>query len=38
MKAQCDYLALILIVIGSLNWDWVGLFNFDLVKFGAVEN
>lgn len=26
-----DWLALILIIIGALNWGLVGLFNFDLV-------
>lgn len=27
-----DFLALILVVIGGLNWGLVGIFNFDLVK------
>ena len=33
MKNHCviDYIALILIVIGGLNWGLVGLFNFNLV-------
>lgn len=26
-----DWLALILVIIGALNWGLVGLFNFDLV-------
>lgn len=26
-----DYIALILVIIGGLNWGLVGLFNFDLV-------
>ena len=33
MKAL-NYIALILIVIGALNWAWIGLFLFDLV--GAI--
>lgn len=28
-----DWLALILVIIGALNWGLVGLFNFDLVAF-----
>jgi uncharacterized membrane protein YuzA (DUF378 family) len=27
-----DYIALILLIIGGLNWGLVGLFNFDLVQ------
>lgn len=26
-----DWLALILVIIGALNWGLIGLFNFDLV-------
>ncbi len=28
-----DYIALILVVIGALNWGLIGFFNFDLVRF-----
>lgn len=28
-----DYLALILVIIGGLNWGLVGVLNFDLVAF-----
>lgn len=27
-----DYLALILVVIGAINWGLIGFFSFDLVK------
>jgi uncharacterized membrane protein YuzA (DUF378 family) len=27
-----DYIALILVVIGAVNWGLIGFFNFDLVK------
>jgi uncharacterized protein len=27
-----DWLALVLVIIGALNWGLVGLFNFDLVQ------
>lgn len=27
-----DYIALILVVIGAINWGLIGFFNFDLVK------
>lgn len=27
-----DWIALILVIIGALNWGLVGFFNFDLVK------
>jgi uncharacterized membrane protein YuzA (DUF378 family) len=27
-----DYIALILVVVGALNWGLIGFFNFDLVK------
>jgi uncharacterized protein len=34
-----DYIALILIIVGGLNWLLVGAFNFDLVAkiFGAMS-
>jgi len=34
-----DWLALILVIIGGLNWGLVGLFNFNLVAaiFGAMS-
>jgi uncharacterized membrane protein YuzA (DUF378 family) len=28
-----DWLALILVIVGALNWGLVGLLNFDLVAF-----
>lgn len=28
-----DWIALILVIIGGLNWGLVGIFNFDLVSF-----
>jgi len=28
-----DWIALILVIIGGLNWALVGIFNFDLVEF-----
>lgn len=28
-----DWLALILVIIGALNWGLIGLLNFDLVAF-----
>ncbi len=28
-----DWLALVLVIIGGLNWGFVGLFSFDLVDF-----
>lgn len=33
-----DWLALILVVIGGINWGLIGLFNFDLVSaiFGSM--
>ena len=33
-----DFVALVLVVVGGLNWGLVGLFNFDLVQaiLGAV--
>lgn len=27
-----DYIALVLVVIGAVNWGLIGFFNFDLVK------
>jgi uncharacterized membrane protein YuzA (DUF378 family) len=27
-----DYIALILVVVGAVNWGLIGFFNFDLVK------
>lgn len=38
-KSAIDWIALILLVIGGLNWGLVGLFNFDLVAtiFGAMS-
>lgn len=27
-----DYIALILVVIGAINWGLIGFFNFDLVR------
>lgn len=37
MKSALDWITLILLVIGGLNWGLVGLWNFDLVAsiFGA---
>jgi uncharacterized membrane protein YuzA (DUF378 family) len=37
VRNPVDWLALILVVVGGLNWGLVGLFNFDLVAaiFGA---
>lgn len=34
-----DYIALVLVVIGALNWGLVGLFDFDLVRiiFGEMS-
>ena len=43
MNKQLDVVALILAIVGALNWGLVGLFKFDLVaelvgeKFGAVN-
>lgn len=28
-----DWVALILLIVGGLNWGLIGLFNFDLVAF-----
>ena len=37
VKDPVDLIALILVIVGGLNWGLVGLFNFDLVAtiFGA---
>ena len=37
VKNPVDLIALILVIVGGLNWGLVGLFNFDLVAtiFGA---
>jgi uncharacterized membrane protein YuzA (DUF378 family) len=43
MNKQLDVVALMLVIVGALNWGLVGLFKFDLVaelvgeKFGAVN-
>ena len=43
MNKQLDVIALLLVIVGALNWGLVGLFKFDLVaelvgeKFGAVN-
>ncbi len=39
MKRTLDIIALILIIIGGLNWGLVGFFQFDLVAaiFGAMS-
>lgn len=33
MKNGIDWLAMILVIVGGLNWGLVGLFQFDLVEF-----
>ncbi len=37
-KSALDWIAIVLVIIGGLNWGLVGLFNFDLVDavLGAV--
>jgi uncharacterized membrane protein YuzA (DUF378 family) len=37
-KNVVDWIALVLVIVGGLNWGLVGLFQFDLVDFilGAV--
>ena len=37
-KSVIDWIALILLIIGGLNWGLVGLFKFDLVNtvFGSI--
>jgi hypothetical protein len=39
MKKTLDLIALILIIVGGLNWGLVGFFQFDLVAaiFGAMS-
>ena len=39
MKSAIDWIALILLIIGGLNWGLVGIWNFDLVAwvFGAAS-
>ena len=34
-----DYIALVLVIIGAVNWGLIGLFNFDLVAtlFGTMS-
>lgn len=32
-KTSLDWIALILVIVGGLNWGLVGLFHFDLVEF-----
>ena len=34
-----DYIALVLVIVGGLNWGLVGIFNFDLVAaiFGSLS-
>ena len=38
-KNALDWIALVLVIIGGLNWGLVGLFNWNLVEavFGAVS-
>lgn len=37
-KSVLDWIALILVIIGGLNWGLVGIFKFDLVQaiFGSI--
>jgi uncharacterized membrane protein YuzA (DUF378 family) len=43
MNKQLDFVALLLVIVGAVNWGLVGLFKFDLVaklvgeKFGTVN-
>jgi len=39
MKSVIDWIALVLVVVGGLNWGLVGLFDFNLVTsiFGATS-
>ena len=39
MKNAIDWIAIVLVVIGGLNWGLVGFFDFDLVAslFGAAS-
>jgi len=32
-KTFLDWLTLVLVIIGGINWGLIGIFNFDLVKF-----
>lgn len=32
-KNALDWIAMVLVIVGGLNWGLVGLFSFDLVKF-----
>jgi uncharacterized protein len=38
-KSSIDWLALVLVIVGGLNWGLVGLFGFDLVAaiFGTMS-
>ena len=38
-KNTLDWITLVLVIIGGLNWGLVGLFNVDLVEliFGSIE-
>ncbi len=38
-KSWLDWLALVLVIVGGLNWGLVGLFKFDLVAtiFGSIS-
>ena len=38
-KSSIDWLALVLVIVGGLNWGLVGLFRFDLVAaiFGTMS-
>ena len=37
-KGILDWIALVLVIVGGVNWGLVGLFNFDLVAtiFGSI--
>jgi hypothetical protein len=37
-KGIVDWIALVLVIVGGVNWGLVGLFNFDLVAtiFGSI--
>lgn len=39
MMKTIDIIALILVIVGAINWGLIGLFNFDLVAtlFGAMS-
>lgn len=38
-KSTLDWIALVLVIVGGLNWGLVGLFKFDLVNaiFGSIS-